>query len=170
MFTIGDKAPEFELAGYLKGETKNFKSSNFRNRWLVVFFYQNDFTPICASEMIALKEAQEEFKKEGAEVVGISGDSVFAHEVWSKELGELNFPLLADANKRVAHQFGALNEVEGVSRRATFILDSEGIIRHISLNPGSAGRNISEIIRLISVLQGGKPAMAHLDTRPEVAV
>lgn len=156
MLSVNDKAPEFALEGYIKGEIKTFKLANYKNKWVILFFYPLDFTFVCPTEVKALSAKQEDFKKLGAEIFGISVDSVHSHQSWSKELGELNFPLLSDFQKRISHQFGVLDEAGGHSMRATFIIDPEGNIRWLNVSSDDVGRNIDELLRSLSALQTGK--------------
>lgn len=161
MITISDKAPDFDLQGALREDIRSYKLQNYRNKWIVMFFYPLDFTFVCPTEMLALNEHYEEFKKAGAEVFGISTDSVHSHIAWSKELGSLNFPLLSDMHKRVAHQYGALDETAGTALRATFIIDPEGKVRWLNISSDDVGRSIPEILRSLRALQTGKTCPAN---------
>ncbi|MDD5605755.1 MAG: peroxiredoxin [Patescibacteria group bacterium] len=156
MLSINDKAPEFVLEGYIKDEIKTFKLANYKNKWVVLFFYPLDFTFVCPTEVKALSKQYDDFKRLGAEVFGISVDSVYSHRSWSKEMGELNFPLLSDFQKRISHQFGVLDEEGGFAMRATFIIDPEGKIRWLNVSSDDVGRNVDEILRSLAALQTGK--------------
>lgn len=156
MLSVKDKAPEFVLEGYIKDEIKTFKLNNYKNKWVILFFYPLDFTFVCPTEVKALSAKYEDFRNLGAEVFGVSVDSVHSHQSWSKELGELNFPLLSDFHKRISHQFGVLDEEAGHSMRATFIIDPEGNIRWLNVSSDDVGRNIDELFRSLSALQTGK--------------
>lgn len=161
MITINTKAPEFDLPGVLLGEIRSYKSHNYKNKWLVLFFYPLDFSFVCPTEIMSLNDNYEEFKKVGAEIFGISIDSVYSHQAWSKELGGINFPLLSDLNKRLAHQYGALNEAEGIAERATFIVDPEGKVRWVNISSEDTGRSIPEILRSLRALQTSKTCPAN---------
>jgi len=156
MLTIKDKAPDFTLQGYFNDSIKSFKLSNYKGKWVVLFFYPLDFTFVCPTEITALSEAKKDFKKLGVEIFGVSTDSVYSHQTWSKELGELNFPLLADFNKRVSHQYGILDEEEGVAKRATFIVNPDGEIVWLTVSSDDVGRSIDDLIRTLEALQTGK--------------
>lgn len=156
MLTVGDKAPEFILAGYIKGDFKTFKLQNYKSKWIILFFYPLDFTSVCPTEMVALNKMYDDFKKTGAEVFGISTDSVYSHRTWSKELGELKFPLLSDFHKRISHQYGVLDETEGTAQRGAFIIDPEGKIRWLVVSSDDVGRSVSELLRTLQALQTGK--------------
>lgn len=156
MVIVGDKAPEFALGGYIKDEFKTFKLQSYKGKWVILFFYPLDFTFVCPTEVVALSKAYDDFKKTGTEVFGISVDSVHSHRTWSKELGELNFPLLSDLHKRVSHQYGVLDEDEGTAHRGTFIIDPEGKIRWFMVSSDDVGRSIPELLRTLQALQTGK--------------
>lgn len=160
MITLYDKAPDFDLQGALRDEIRSYKLQNYRNKWIVMFFYPLDFTFVCPTEILALNDTYDEFKKLGTEIFGISIDSVHSHIAWAKELGGLAFPLLSDINKRVSHQYGVLNETAGTAERATFIIDPEGKIRWINLSSDDVGRNIGEILRSLRALQTGRTCPA----------
>jgi len=161
MVTIGDKAPDFALQGYVGDDVKTFKLQNYKNKWIVLFFYPSDFSGLCSTEIAGLADAKEDFKKTGAELFPISVDSVHSHYAWTKELGELHFPLLSDFHKRTAHQYGVLDEVDGNAHRATFIIDPEGTIRWINISSGDTGRSISELLRSLSALQTNRSCPAN---------
>lgn len=161
MITIQTKAPDFDLQGVLHNEIRTYKSHNYKTKWLILFFYPLDFSFVCPTEIMALNESYEEFKKAGAELFGISIDSVYSHQAWAKELGDLNFPLLSDLNKRLAHQYGVLDEAAGVAERATFIVDPEGKVRWLNVSSGNIGRSIAEILRSLRALQTNKTCPAN---------
>ncbi|RLC37851.1 peroxiredoxin [candidate division Kazan bacterium] len=156
MLTVRDKAPDFVLEGYVNDSIKTFKLSNYKGKWVVLFFYPTDFTFVCPTEVIALSKAREDFKKLGAEVFGVSTDSVYSHQAWSKELGELNFPLLSDFNKQISHQYGILDDEKGVARRATFVINPDGEISWLVVSADSVGRSVNDLLRTLEALQTGK--------------
>jgi len=161
MLTIQDKAPEFDLQGALHDEIRTYKLQNYKNKWIVLFFYPLDFTSVCPTEILSLNEHYDDFKKSGAEIFGISTDSAYSHRAWAKELGGLNFPLLSDFNKRIAHQYGVLNQTTGEAQRGTFIIDPEGKVRWLNLASVDVGRNIGEILRSLRALQTGRTCPAN---------
>ncbi|OGB73336.1 hypothetical protein A3K24_00445 [candidate division Kazan bacterium RIFCSPHIGHO2_01_FULL_44_14] len=161
MITIGDKASDFALQGYVGDEIKTFKLQNYKNKWVVLFFYPTDFSDLCSTEIAALTDAREEIKKTGAELFAISVDSIHSHRAWAKELGDLYFPLLSDFHKRTAHQYGVLNEEAGNANRATFVVDPEGTIRWINISSSGTGRSIMELLRSLSALQTNRSCPAN---------
>lgn len=156
---IGDTAPDFSLEGVLGGERIKINFNEQKGRWAVVFFYASDFTFVWPTELAAVAEKINEFKALNTAVFGISTDSIYSHKVFtqvSPSGRRVNFPLLSDRSQEVSKKYGVLNEKEGFTYRATFIVDPEGIIQAIFINPQSVGRNINEIIRMIQALQYSK--------------
>ena len=145
----------------MSDETKTYKLQNYKNKWVVLFFYPSDFSTLCPTEIAALTDGKEEFKKTGAELFAISVDSANAHRVWAKELGALYFPLLSDPHKRTAHQYGVLDEDSGAALRATFIVDPEGVIRWVNVSSGGIGRGTVELLRSLQALQTGRSCPAN---------
>ena len=128
---IGDKAPLFTL---YSDEKEEVRLADYRGRRLVVLFFPLAFTGTCTEELCTMRDALADYHELAADIVAISVDSVFTLERFKAAEG-LNFPLLSDFNKEVSRQYGALYDtfvlgMEGVSKRAAFVLDGEGIIRY----------------------------------------
>ena len=121
---VGDPAPDFELPGT---EGKTYRLSDYRGRKLVLAFYPGDFTAVCTKQFCSYRDEGERLDGLGAEVLGISPQSVESHERFVKEKS-LNVPLLADEDKEVARAYGVL--AGPMVRRAIFVIDEEGIVRH----------------------------------------
>ena len=121
---VGDAAPDFELPGT---EGKTYRLSDYRGRKLVLAFYPGDFTAVCTKQFCSYRDEGERLDGLGAEVLGISPQSVESHERFVKEKS-LNVPLLADEDKEVARAYGVL--AGPMVRRAIFVIDEEGIVRH----------------------------------------
>lgn len=121
---VGDPAPDFELPGT---GGKTYRLSNYRGRKLVLAFYPGDFTPTCTKQFCSYRDQGEKLDGLGAEVLGISPQSVESHERFSEEK-KLNVPLLADEDKSVARAYGVL--AGPMVRRAIFVIDEEGVVRH----------------------------------------
>ena len=152
---IGQPAPEFTMEGYFKGDKKKYSLADNKGKWTLLFFYPLDFTFVCPTELIELSKKVDDFKDANAEVLGISVDSVYSHEAWMKDLGDLNYPLLSDITKSVSKSYNILLEEEGVSLRGAFIIDPNGILKCYMVNDLSIGRNVDELIRLIQAFQTG---------------
>jgi thioredoxin-dependent peroxiredoxin len=121
---VGDAAPDFELPGT---GGKTYKLSDYRGRKLVLAFYPGDFTAVCTKQFCSYRDQGERLDQIGADVLGISPQSVESHERFSQEKS-LNVPLLADEDKSVAKAYGVL--AGPMVRRAIFVIDEQGIIRH----------------------------------------
>ena len=174
---VGRPAPDFNLETAL-GNGEGFgraKLSDYKGKWLVFFFYPLDFTFVCPTEITALSEAAEEFKKLNTEILGASVDSIHSHRAWintpknDNGLGKLNFPLAADITKQVARDYGVLIEEEGVALRGLFIIDPEGELKYQVVNHNDVGRSVEETLRVLQALQSGglcpmnwKPGDKHL--------
>jgi thioredoxin-dependent peroxiredoxin len=121
---VGDTAPDFELPGT---GGKTYKLSDYRGRKLVLAFYPGDFTAVCTKQFCSYRDQGDRLDKLGADVLGISPQSVESHERFTQEKS-LNVPLLADEDKAVAKAYGVL--AGPMVRRAIFVIDEEGIVRH----------------------------------------
>ncbi|KAJ3272780.1 Peroxiredoxin-2 [Borealophlyctis nickersoniae] len=155
-------APPFTAGAVVNGQFKDVSLTDYKGKWLVLFFYPLDFTFVCPTEIIAFSERIEEFRALGAEVVGASVDSKHSHLAWintpRKEggLGPMKIPLLADITKKIAHDYGVLADSGpdvGVALRGTFIIDPKGIVRQITINDSPVGRSVDETLRLLEAMQ-----------------
>ena len=160
---IGQPAPDFNLASTKNMETlaENVKLSDYVGKWLILMFYPLDFTFVCPTELTAFSDRLEEFEGIGAEVIGISTDSVHSHRAWIKTPREengvegLQYPLAADTGGRLARQFGVLIEDEGIALRGSFVIDPEGILRYSVVHDMNIGRSVDETLRVLQGLQTG---------------
>jgi len=160
MLTVGDRFPAFRLQAVVSLERgREFQEINeetYPGRWKVVFFWPMDFTFICPTEIAEFGRREAEFAERDAQVLGVSTDTHFVHLAWRKnhpDLNRLPYPMLADTKRELSSALGVLHKSEGVALRATFIVDPEGIIRHVSVNDLSVGRNVDESLRLLDALQ-----------------
>jgi len=153
-------APDFTAVAVMPDNTFNekFSLSEYRGNYVILFFYPLDFTFVCPSEIIAFDKAIDRFKEKNCEVIGVSIDSQFTHLAWKSSpvvaggIGNINYPLVADLDKEISRQYGVLLP-EGIALRGTFLIDKEGIIRHMVLNDLPLGRSIEEAIRMVDALQ-----------------
>jgi len=153
---VGEKAPEFFGKAYVKGEFKQIKASDYRGKWIVLFFWPEDFTFVCPTEIKAFREKNIEFEKKNAQVIGCSVDSVHSHKAWvERDLGVIDFPLIGDMTKAVASMFGIVNK-DGLALRATFIIDPDGVLQSATVNNLSVGRNVDETLRVLDAFQTGE--------------
>jgi len=152
-------APDFAGMAVVNAQFKEISLKDFQGKYLVLFFYPLDFTFVCPTEIIAFSDRIDEFKALNAEVVGVSTDSHFSHLAWintpRKEggLGGLNYPLLADFHKKVSADYGVLIEKAGIALRGLFIIDTQGVVRQITINDLPVGRSVDETLRLIQAFQ-----------------
>jgi len=154
---VTKEAPDFTATAVVNEEFKTVKLSDYRGKYIVLFFYPLDFTFVCPTEIIAFSDKIEEFRKRGAEVLGCSIDSQFSHLAWIRTprsdggLGGLKYPLVADLTKKISSDYGVLTD-GGIALRGTFLIDKNGILRHALINDLPLGRNIDEAIRMIDAL------------------
>ena len=158
---VGKKLPDMELEAYQADEIKKIKLSDYKGRWLVLIFYPADFTFICPTELEELAHYYKEFQKAGAEVMSISTDTVFAHKAWhdsSPAIGKIKYPMLADPAGKLCRALGTYIEEEGLSLRASFIIDPEQTIKAYEIHDNSIGRSSAELLRK---LQAAKFVSEH---------
>ncbi len=160
MLSVGRPFPKFELKGVVDLDPKKafqvIRNSTYEGKWLVVFFWPKDFTFVCPTEIAAFGKLNGEFADRDAQLLGVSTDSEFVHLAWRQnhdDLKALPFPMLADIKRELCLDLGILDDEEGVALRATFIVDPQGVIRHVSVNDLSVGRNPGEVLRVLDALQ-----------------
>ena len=162
MKTVGDQLPGFKLQAVVSQvpgeEFRQIDDQTYPNKWLVLFLWPMDFTFVCPTEIAEFGRRHKEFLQRDAEVLGASTDTHYVHLAWRKshaDLRKLPFPMLADTNRQLASALGVLHKEEGVALRATFIVDPGRIIRFVSVNDLSVGRNVDEVLRVLDALQTG---------------
>ncbi len=157
---VAKKAPDFTAQAVMADNSmEELTLSDYRGKYVVLFFYPLDFTFVCPSEIIAFDEKLNEFSKRNCEVIAVSTDSQFSHWAWKNTprnqggLGQVRFPIVADLTKTISKDYGVLLKKEGVALRGLFILDREGVIHHATINNLSLGRNVDEVLRTLDALQ-----------------
>ncbi|MCX7626107.1 MAG: peroxiredoxin [Candidatus Sumerlaeaceae bacterium] len=160
MIGVGQKCPNFKLQA-LVGEDINQTVSldDYRGKWLVIYFYPLDFTFVCPTEIKAFSDAVPDFEDRNCVVLGGSCDSVYSHLGWVRakdELKGLKHPLFSDYTKSFSRALGILDEEKGVSQRATFIVDPDGIVRFVYVTDLNVGREPKEVLRVLDALQSGE--------------
>lgn len=159
---VQKEAPNFKAQAVKGREFVDIELSQFRGKYVVLFFYPLDFTFVCPTEIIAFDEQLEEFQKRNTEVLAVSVDSAFSHLAWQKTprdkggLGDVRYPLVADITKQISEDYGVLlheGDDAGVALRGLFLVDKEGILQHVTINNLPLGRNVSEVLRMIDALQ-----------------
>ena len=156
MLRLNTEAPSFEREGVQGGRVRRFTLSEFRKRWLILFFYPADFTFVCPTEVRTFQKRLPEITALNAAVAGISPDDVATHEQWARELGGVDFPLLSDPGRDVCRAYGVLDEDEGRPWRATFVVTPEGRIAWLTVSPMNVGRSVEETLRVVKALQTGR--------------
>jgi peroxiredoxin 2/4 len=160
---VGQPAPDFDMASTknLEKLNENVKLSDYRGQWLVLLFYPLDFTFVCPTELTAFSDRYEDFQGIGADIIGVSTDSVFSHRAWINTprdkggVADLKYPLAADSTKQVASDYGVLIEDKGIALRGLFVIDPEGILRYKVIHDLNIGRSAEETLRVIQALQTG---------------
>ena len=176
MLSVGQQFPSFRLQAVVGGksgaEFQEIDNQTFSGKWQVVFFWPMDFTFVCPTEIAEFGKRVEDFRACGAEVLGVSTDTHFVHRAWREHeplLANLPIPMLADSKRELSMALGILHPSDGVALRATFIVDADGVIRHVSVNDLNVGRNVDETLRILAALKTGgltacnwKPGQANL--------
>ena len=157
---VGQEAPDFTAAAVLGSgeicESYNFKAAT-KGKYAVVFFYPLDFTFVCPSELIAFDHRLAEFKEKNVEVIGVSIDSHFAHSAWRNTpinqggIGPVGYTLVADIKHEICQSFG-VEAAGGVAYRGSFLIDKNGVVRHMVVNDLPLGRNVDEMLRMVDAL------------------
>jgi|TARA_Y100000034_G_scaffold96563_1_gene117631 peroxiredoxin (alkyl hydroperoxide reductase subunit C) len=149
---INELAPDFNAEAFVDEDVKKISLSDYRGKWVVLFFYPADFTFVCPTELGDLADNYEKFKELGAEIISVSTDTVFVHKAWhdnSETIKKIKFPMLADPTTKVCRKYQTLIAEEGLSLRATFLIDPDGILKAYEFHDNSIGRNSQELIRKI---------------------
>lgn len=158
MSLIGKKIPEFNTNGYApkNEEFLTVTNEDLKGKWNVIMFYPADFTFVCPTELEDLQEQYATLQGLDTEVYSISTDTHFVHKAWhdhSEAISKLEYTMLADPNKVIARSFEVLDEESGLSQRATFIIDPDGVIQTCEINADGIGRDASALIDKIRAAQ-----------------
>lgn len=162
MVLVGRQVPDFTAAAVMGDGSivNNFNlKQHTKDKMAVLFFYPLDFTFVCPSELIAFEHRFSEFQDRGVILVGISIDSQFTHHAWRQTpikqggIGAVSYPLVADLKHEICRDFGVEHPQAGVALRGSFLIDQQGIVRHMVVNDLPLGRNIDEMLRMVDALQ-----------------
>jgi peroxiredoxin (alkyl hydroperoxide reductase subunit C) len=156
---VGEPVPDHSVQAYVRGEgsPSEFHLSGQRGKWIVLFFYPRDFTFICPTELAAFAERHADFLAERAIVIGASTDSYYSHKAWFESdprLAGVGYPVIADTAHELSRSFDVLLE-DGATHRATFIIDPDGTLLHMSVNEHDVGRSVEEVLRLLQAFRTG---------------
>ncbi|MFO5437781.1 MAG: peroxiredoxin [Dolichospermum sp.] len=163
---VGQLAPDFTATAVVDQDFKSIKLSDYRGRYVVLFFYPLDFTFVCPTEVAAFSDRYAEFSNLNTEVFGISVDSEFSHLAWmqtdrkSGGVGDLNYPLVSDIKKELSAAYNVLDPSSGIALRGLFIIDKDGILQHATINNMAFGRSIDETLRTLQAIQ-------HVQSHPD---
>jgi peroxiredoxin (alkyl hydroperoxide reductase subunit C) len=159
MSLVQKPAPDFKAFAVLAdGSEKEISLSDYKGKYVVLFFYPFDFTFVCPTEILAFSNHIEEFKKRNVEVLGVSIDSTHVHRAWRNTkvedggIGAIKYPLIGDVNKEIARAYGVLLD-PGMALRGTFLIDKAGNVRQETVNDLPLGRSVEETLRLVDALQ-----------------
>jgi len=160
MLSVKDKFPQFSGIAVVGNEVKDafvpISNETYKDKWLVVFSWPKDFTFVCPTEIAEFGKLNEQFQDRDAQVIGFSTDSEFVHLAWKNqkdELRNLPFPMFADVKRQLSTELEILDDEEGVAKRATYIVDPQGIIRFVYVTDMNVGRNPAEVLRVLDALQ-----------------
>ncbi|MGB3309956.1 MAG: peroxiredoxin [Nodosilinea sp.] len=163
---VGQMAPDFSATAVVDQDFKIVKLTDYRGRYVVLFFYPLDFTFVCPTEIAAFSDRYSEFEDLNAEILGISVDSEFAHLAWIQTerkmggVGDLNYPLVSDIKKDISAAYNVLDSDSGVALRGLFIIDRDGVLQHSTINNLAFGRKVDETLRVLQAIQ-------HVQTNPD---
>ncbi|KIZ05121.1 peroxiredoxin (alkyl hydroperoxidereductase subunit C) [Monoraphidium neglectum] len=155
---VGNTAPDFKATAVLDQEFVDITLSQYKGKYVVLFFYPLDFTFVCPTEITAFSDRHAEFKKLNTEVLGVSVDSQFTHLAWIQTdrkdggLGDLAYPLVADLKKEISEAYGVLTP-DGIALRGLFLIDKEGVVQHSTINNLGFGRSVDETLRVLQAIQ-----------------
>lgn len=157
---VTKQAPDFTATAVMPDNSMkpDFKLSDYRGRYVILFFYPLNFTFVCPSEILAFDRALSAFQAKNCDIIGVSIDSQYSHWAWKNTpinqggIGPIRFPLVADLDKSISRRYGVLLDA-GIALRGTFLIDREGVVRHSVINDLPLGRNIDEALRMVDALQ-----------------
>ncbi len=156
---VAKPAPDFAAQAVMPdGTITQVKLSDYKGKYVILFFYPLDFTFVCPTEIVAFSEKTADFESLNTQVLGVSIDSQFSHLAWRNTdrkkggLGAINYPLVADVTKSISQDYGVLADI-GVAFRGLFLIDKEGVVQHQLINNLPLGRNIDEALRMVEALQ-----------------
>ncbi|MBI5729429.1 MAG: peroxiredoxin [Candidatus Magasanikbacteria bacterium] len=153
---IGNAVTDFTLDVFHNEKQIKVKLSDFKGKWLVLFFYPADFTFVCPTELEDVAEHYDELRKMNVEVLSVSTDTVFVHKAWhdnSPAIKKIIFPMAADPTGNLSRAMGVYIPSEGLALRGTFIVDPDGVLKAFEVHDNSIGRSADELVRKIQAAQ-----------------
>ncbi len=157
---VQQPAPDFQANAVMAdGSFKPISLSDYKGKYVLLFFYPLDFTFVCPTEIIAFSDRASEFKALGVQIIGCSVDSHFSHLAWRERprseggIGNVQYPIVADLTKQIARDYDVLTGDGAVALRGLFLIDKEGVVRHQVVNDLPLGRSVDEALRMVKALQ-----------------
>ncbi len=157
---VTQQAPDFRATAVMPdGQFKDdFSLSDYKGKYVLLFFWPLDFTFVCPTEIIAFSDRAKDFEALGVNIIGVSTDSHFSHLAWTNTprneggIGKTSYPLVADFTKQISRDYDVLLD-DGVALRGLFLIDKDGIVRHQVVNDLPLGRSVDEALRMVKALQ-----------------
>jgi alkyl hydroperoxide reductase subunit AhpC len=156
---VAQAAPEFKAQAVMPdGSFKSISLSDYKGKYVLLFFYPLDFTFVCPTEIIAFSDRAADFQKLDVQILGCSIDSHFTHLAWRSTprnqggIGKIEYPLIADLNKDIARSYDVLLPA-GIALRGLFLIDKAGVVKHQVVNDLPLGRSVDEALRMVQALQ-----------------
>jgi alkyl hydroperoxide reductase subunit AhpC len=156
---VTKQAPDFKAQAVMPdGQFKEISLSDYRGKYVLLFFWPLDFTFVCPTEIIAFSDREPDFAKLDVQILGVSTDSHFTHLAWTNTarneggIGKTAYPLISDLNKQISQDYDVLLD-GGVALRGLFLIDKEGVVRHQVVNDLPLGRSVDEALRMVQALQ-----------------
>lgn len=156
---VQQPAPEFKAQAVMPdGTFQELSLSDYRQKYVLLFFYPLDFTFVCPTEIIAFSDRISDFEDRNVQVIGASVDSHFSHLAWRNTprneggIGDIRYPIVADLNKSISDSYGVLLP-DGIALRGLYLIDREGVVRHQVVNDLPLGRSVDEALRMVDALQ-----------------
>lgn len=169
---VGKPAPDFNMPSTKDINTlkENVKLADYKGKWLILLFYPLDFTFVCPTELIHFSDRLDEFHGVGAEVLGISTDSVHSHRAWLKTPQDKNgiegvkYPIASDVGGKLASAYNILVEEANIALRGLFIINPDGVLQYSVVHDLNIGRSVDETLRVLQGLQTG--GLCSADWKP----
>src|SRR3989344_5623416 len=150
---VGDKIEDFEFEAYHNGKFVKGNLNDYSGKWVVLFFYPEDFTFVCPTEIRGFANFEKDFQQEGGVIIGASTDALHSHKAWfEKEMQNVAFPVIADTSHKISQQFNVLQD-DGRALRGTFIIDPEGVLKYHVVSDNNVGRSVAETLRVLKALK-----------------
>ena len=155
---VGQMAPDFTATAVVDQEFKEISLSQYRGKYVVLFFYPLDFTFVCPTEITAFSDRMADFSSKNTEVLAVSVDSKYSHLAWIQTprnqggIGDIAYPLIADLKKEICAAYNVLND-DGEADRGLFIINPQGMVMHMTVNKAPVGRNVDETLRVLQAYQ-----------------